>query len=134
MSRRNPNDDLINLINQYKDYKDTENSVKKLSSPLGEKIKKIFNEKNITSFDTDKWTASVSIKPNSDFNEHKAIEILKEQVPEVYKKVVRTKEYIDEDALEKEIYNHVFDPSILSCCEEPKEPTIRLSVTKKKVK
>ena len=75
--------------------------------------KKYFSKNNLESFESEKYTATVSNTTKTSLNDYLAIEILKANLnPEELKTVIKTKEYIDEDALEKLSYSG-FDMSIL---------------------
>lgn len=114
MSRR----DAINIkeiIDIYKRDKDIENSLKKSNEERGKSIKEYFKNNNITNFKTDKYEASVTTKDNESLNEELAIEIIKKKLGgALLASVIKTKEYIDEDALEKLVYNGDFDIKVLN--------------------
>lgn len=132
MSRRD-GIDIVGIIDQCKEYKDSINSLKKLSSPLEDQIKQYAVSNNLEMIKTDKWQAKVTITPNQEFNEAKAVDILKAELPEeIYSSCIKTKEYIDEDALEKLIYNGTINEDLLACCITDKPATIRLTINQRK--
>lgn len=109
MSRRDAFD-LSKEIDSYKENKDLENKLKKSNTEAGNRIKTYFNEKGITTASSEKYTATVSTTTKSTLNEDLAIEIIKENLGgALLKSVIKQKEYIDEDALEKLVYNGDFD-------------------------
>ena len=131
MSRRDAFD-LPKQIDSYKENKDLENKLKKSNTEAGNRIKAYFNEKGITNASSEKYTATVSTTTKSTLNEDLAIEIIKENLGgALLKSVIKQKEYIDEDALEKLVYNGDFDIAKL---EKAKiDTTIQtLRITKKK--
>lgn len=131
MSRRDAFD-LSKEIDSYKKNKDLENKLKKSNTDAGNRIKRYFNEKGITSASSEKYTATVSTTTKSTLNEELAIEIIKENLGgALLKSVIKQKEYIDEDALEKLVYNGDFDITKL---EKAKIDTTThtLRITKKK--
>ena len=133
MSRRD-GFDLSKTIDEYKESKDKENSLKKINNELSENIKSYMREHNITTADTDNYTATLSRKDSESLNEDLAIEIIKENLGgALLSSVIKTKEYIDEDALEKLVYNGDFDINKLAKAKIVK-PTFTLRVTKKKEK
>lgn len=133
MSRRD-GFDLSKTIDEYKESKDKENSLKKINNELSENIKSYMHEHNMTTADTDNYTATLSRKDSESLNEDLAIEIIKENLAgALLSSVIKTKEYIDEDALEKLVYNGDFDVNKLSKAKIVK-PTFTLRVTKKKEK
>ena len=100
--------DIASIIDSYGKNKDEEKGLKE--SKL---IKEYFSKNNLESFESEKYTATVSNTTKTSLNDYLAIEILKANLnPEELKTVIKTKEYIDEDALEKLSYSG-FDMSIL---------------------
>lgn len=133
MSRRD-GFDLLKTIDEYKESKDKENSLKKINNELSENIKLYMHEHNMTTADTDNYTATLSRKDSESLNEDLAIEIIKENLGgALLSSVIKTKEYIDEDALEKLVYNGDFDINKLAKAKIVK-PTFTLRVTKKREK
>ena len=109
MSRREVFD-LSKAIDLYKENKDLENKLKKTNTEAGNVIKNYFLEKGITSASSEKYTATVTTTTKSTLNEELAIEIIKENLGgALLRSVIKKKEYIDEDALEKLVYNGDFD-------------------------
>lgn len=130
MSRRD-GIDIGAIIDECKSYKDTINRTKKLSEPLEAQIKEYALAHPDEVLKSEHWEAKVTVTPKEDFNEEKAIEILKENLGgKLLDSVIKTKEYIDEDALEKLIYNGDLDAKLLTSCTIEKEPTIRLTIGK----
>ena len=112
MSRRdgNPGFDLSKAIDEYKESKDKENALKKANNELNENIKTYMQEHDMTSADSEKYTATLSCTKKESLNEDLAIEIIKENLGgALLTSVIKQKEYIDEDALEKLVYNGDFD-------------------------
>ena len=133
MSRRD-GFDLSKTIDEYKESKDKENSLKKINNELSENIKSYMHEHNMTTADTDNYTATLSRKDSESLNEDLAIEIIKENLGgALLSSVIKTKEYIDEDDLEKLVYNGDFDVNKLARAKIVK-PTFTLRITKKKEK
>ena len=111
MSRRTtPKIDINKIIDLYKESKDKENALKKSNTEMGNNIKSYFQTNGIDRVDTDKYTATVTTSTSESLNEELAIEIIKENLGgAMLSTVIKTKEYIDEDALEKLAYNGDFD-------------------------
>lgn len=131
MSRRNVFD-LSAYIDKYKELKDKENSFKKQTLDLGNSIKGYMYENDMTSANSDNWTATLSCTKKESLNEELAIEIIKENLGgALLSSVIKQKEYIDEDALEKLVYNGDFDINKLAKAKMVKE-TYTLRVGKKK--
>lgn len=105
--------DIASIIDSYGKNKDEEKGLKKYIDKESKLIKEYFSKNNLESFESTKYTATVSNTTKTSLNDDLAIEILKANLkPEELKTVIKTKEYIDEDALEKLSYSG-FDMSIL---------------------
>jgi len=105
--------DIASVIDSYGKNKDEEKGLKKYIDKESKLIKDYFSKNNLESFESQYYTATVSQTTKTSLNDDLAIEILKANLkPEELKTVIKTKEYIDEDALEKLSYNG-FDMSIL---------------------
>lgn len=131
MSRRD-SFNLSKTIDEYKESKDRENALKKANNVLSENIKGYMHEHDMSSADSDKYTATLTKTDKESLNEDLAIEIIKENLGgALLASVIKTKEYIDEDALEKLVYNGDFDINKLAKAKIVKS-TFTLRVTKKK--
>lgn len=109
MSRRD-GFDLSKIIDEYKESKDKENALKKVNNVLSENIKGYMYEHDMSSADSGKYTATLMRSDKESLNEDLAIEIIKENLSgALLSSVIKQKEYIDEDALEKLVYNGDFD-------------------------
>lgn len=104
---------IAGIIDSYGKNKDEEKGLKKYIDKESKLIKEYFSKNNLESFESNKYTATVSNTTKTSLNDDLAIEILKANLkPEELKTVIKTKEYIDGDALEKLSYSG-FDMSIL---------------------
>lgn len=116
MNRRDGNYgfDLSKVIDEYKESKDRENALKKANNELNEIIKAFMQNHDISSAESEKYTATLSCTKKESLNEDLAIEIIKENLDgALLNSVIKQKDYIDEDALEKLVYNGDFDISKL---------------------
>lgn len=116
MSRRDgkPVFDLSKVIDEYKESKDKENALKKANTAMNESIKNYMSENGMDEASSDMYTAVLSSITKESLNEELAIEIIKENLGgALLNSVIKQKEYIDEDALEKLVYNGDFDISKL---------------------
>ena len=131
MSRRSVFN-LSEAIDSYKESKDKENFLKNENDIKNKEIKDYMSLHDMTSASSDKYTVTLSVQNNESLNEELAIEIIKENLGgALLNSVIKTKEYIDEDALEKLVYNGDFDASVLTKAKIVK-PSTTLRVTKKK--
>lgn len=111
---RKTNAELKNLIDSYGESKKEENAIVKRNNERNSQIKQLFLDNDISSFETDSFIATVSETEKQSLNNELALCILKEELGEnELTSVVKTKEYIDEDALEKLVFNGKFDISKL---------------------
>ena len=120
MSRRDGNTgfDLSKAIDEYKESKDKENALKKANDRMGKDIKQYMIDNNMTKANGEKYTVTMSKTVKQKLNEDLAIEIIKENLDgALLSSVIKQKEYIDEDALEKLVYNGDFDITKLAKAE-----------------
>jgi hypothetical protein len=124
--------DIDSLIDGYKASKDKENALKKSNADVSAAIKSYFMENGIDKHSTDFYTATLSCTKNESLNEDLAIEIIKENLGgALLSSVIKQKEYIDDDALEKLVYNGDFDITKLAKAKMVKETyTLRISKNK----
>ena len=134
MSRRdgNPGFDLSKAIDEYKESKDKENALKKSNDRMGKDIKQYMLDNDMTKANGEKYTVTMSKQVKQKLNEDLAIEIIKENLDgALLASVIKQKEYIDEDALEKLVYNGDFDITKLAKAEiNTTTYTLRTSVIK----
>jgi Zn-dependent metalloprotease len=124
---------LEGIVLNYQDAKKQESAVKKVVSDLGGTIKQELQNRDITEFIAGDVRASITITPNQEVNELQAIEILRKKLtPEQFGKVVKTREYIDDDEFEKLVYAHEIEADILMPAVTPKAPTVTLRLGKVK--
>lgn len=134
MSRRDgkPVFDLSKTIDEYKESKDQENALKKANERMGKDIKQYMLDKDMTKANGEKYSVTISKTVKQTLNEDLAIEIIKENLDgALLASVIKQKEYIDEDALEKIVYNGDFDINKLAKAKMVQE-TYTLRATKKK--
>ena len=128
----NPGFDLSKAIDEYKESKDKENALKKANDRMGKDIKQYMLDNDMTKANGEKYTVTMSKTVKQKLNEDLAIEIIKENLDgAVLASVIKQKEYIDEDALEKLVYNGNFDITKLAKAEiNTTTYTLRTSVIK----
>ena len=95
--------DISDLAAQYIEKKKEENAIKKVTADLNSKIKDYMSENDLTSIETELGTLTLTYKKSESFDEEKLIDYLKASGTD--KEIVKTKEYIDYDALESAIYH-----------------------------
>jgi hypothetical protein len=123
---------LAEKIDIYKSYKDSESKFKKLGSKLNDEIKETMSSMGVDEFSSDSYVATVKYSRKETLDEEKAIEVLKKTLSEEQlKTVIKTKEYIDDDSLEKLVYNGDFDISLLEPCKVLGNEVATLRIKKK---
>lgn len=129
---RKTNAELKNLVDSYGESKKEENAIVKRNKEINVQIKQLFLDNDISSFETDSFIATVSETEKQSLNNELALGILKEELGEnELTSVVKTKEYIDEDALEKLVFNGQFDISKLEKAVDKKiVSTLRIKTRK----
>jgi hypothetical protein len=128
-----PKIDLADAIEKYSYSKKQELIFKNMSDTFNTTIKDEFKNRNITEFIAGDIVASITYTPKEDFNELQAIEILRKSLPEEqFSQLVKTREYLDQDAFEKAVYNKQIKAEILAPAVTPKEPTATLRLGKVK--
>lgn len=98
---KNPESSIDGLIDEYKDLKDSIDLLSKNADKLNKQIKEYFTDHNLSEHCTNKYKALVSMTQKESLDDDKAIEILREYLPDDPRlsNIICTKEYIDEDAL-----------------------------------
>lgn len=109
---------LKELIPQYAFNKNELDSYKKLCDKDNAVIKQLMQEDEVNEFDTGLYVAKMSVQQRQTMNEDKLLELIKDiERPDI----IKTKEYVDMDLLEKAIYNGEIDAGDLDSCMNTKE-------------
>lgn len=126
--------DLSESIENYGINKAEMDSYKKICDAENKKIKSIMGEAKLKAYDSKSYTAKITEVDKSYIDEAKLIGVIhSNNIPDSLG-IIKTKEYIDEDALESAIYNGLISEEIIqeiSNCKIPKTE-IRLNISKKK--
>lgn len=127
-----PNNDLTTLVESYIENKEQESYFKDLASQENTQIKEMMHSLNINEYSTPSGTATITEQKRETFLEDKLIEFLKTN--NVADDIVKTKEYVDFDALESAMYHEVIPLELIKqmdSCKEKKITTV-LRIKKKK--
>lgn len=125
--------DLDTLIPQYAANKAELDGYKKICDNENSKIKEIMKDFVLTHYEAGGYKASYSVSERESMNESMLLDIAhKHGISEI----VKTKEYIDFDALEDAIYNNRISQEVLLEMDKAKEvkEVVTLRVTKIKEK
>lgn len=128
--------ELGETIDKYALNKSEKDSYDKLVKEDGDKIKSMMCNAELLKYSTKTNTISYVVQHRQSFDEAKLIGIIHaNNLPESLG-IIKTKEYIDEDALESAIYNGEISEEVMkqinSCLESKDVVTLRLSKSKKK--
>lgn len=126
------------LIPKFFEVKEQADLYKADAEGLNKSIKEHMLQQGIDELTADgDLTAKVTIAKKQDFVESTLIEILKVQLkdnPAAMSAVIRTKEYVDFEALENQIYHGVVSPVDLQPAQGPIKEIVTLKVSKAKAK
>lgn len=125
--------DLDTLIPQYAANKNELDSYKKICDKENAEIKAIMKDFVVTGYEAGGYKASYIVSKRETLNEEKLLEIAHQFG---ISEIVKTKEYIDYDALEKAIYDGRISEDIMMEMDKAREvkETVTLRVTKIKQK
>jgi len=120
---------LDELVPLYYEHNELVKKHKKIADKANKEIKEIMEEQGITEFATNGLVATVSVSERVDLMEDVLIEKIKELG---IKGIIKTKEYVDMDALETALYNGLINPAMLAQAQTKKEVvTLRVRQEKK---
>ena len=125
--------DLDTLIPQYAANKSELDGYKKICDRENAEIKAIMKDLVLSHYDAGGYRASYSVSERESMNEEMLLDIAHRLgIPEI----VKTKEYIDFDALEDAIYNNRISQEVLLEMDKAKEikKVVTLRVTRIKEK
>jgi hypothetical protein len=131
-----PNTDkLLQLIPEYGSHKSTLDEYDKICKSENAEIKRIMEEEGIDNMQAGGYKVTYSVKESNTMNEDKLLALLQNKVS-AESGIVKTKKYVDMDALESAIYNGAIPKEVLiemDNCREKKQ-TVSLRITKVKEK
>ena len=136
MKTNKPNTDrLFDLIPNYGSHKSTLDEYTKICKAENEEIKRIMSEEGLDSMTTGGYKVTYSTTARNTMNEDKLLALLQDKVS-AESGIIKTKQYVDMDALENAIYNGSIPKEVLiemDNCREKKE-VVTLRITKAKEK
>ena len=123
-------DKLSELVPRYYTNNTEMKKYKKLVDADNKEIKEVMDRLNLTEYEVDGLTAKISVSKRVDLLE----DVLMEKIKVLgIEGIIKTKEYIDMDALEDALYHGRINPAILAQAQVEKE-VVTLRVNKKKAK
>ena len=127
------NEQLKSLIDAFGLSKAELDDIKKQTDKIGNSIKQEFKDSDIKEFEADNYVAKMAIIENDSINEDMLINIMKASIDDtILSGIIKTREYIDNDALEDAIYNGIVSADIVKACTTHKDPTYRLTIKRRK--
>ena len=126
--------ELGELIDTYALNKNELDSYKKLCDEDNKKIKDMMVEAELKNYATGSFKATCSETIKQTFDENMLISVIKNNnIPDSLG-IIKTKEYIDEDALETALYNGLIPENVIkeigSCMTEKVSYALRVSKVK----
>ena len=124
---------LDNLIPVYYDDKKNLDFYKKQCDAGNAKIKELMAQQGLKDYEVNGITAKYIVQNKEKMNEEALLKLLKEKG---YTDIIKTKEYVDMDALENALYHDEIDKDTvvsIDKCREVQE-VIQLRISKKKEK
>ena len=109
---------LNELIPRYAQNKIELDSYKKICDDESKQIKDIMQSEDLTEYDCGTHTAKITIQHRQTMNEDKLLQTVKELGRN---DLIRTKEYVDMDLLEKAMYNSEIQAQDIEPCMVTKE-------------
>lgn len=131
-----PNTDrLLALIPDYGSHKETLDEYTNICKAENAEIKRIMEEEGIDSISSGGYKITYSVSERNTMNEDKLLALLQDKVS-AESGIVKTKKYVDMDALESAIYNGAIPKEVLiemdNCREKKEVMTLRVSKVKEK--
>lgn len=128
------NENFERLIIEFGTNKTASDNLKKVADGQKNEIKKIMLADKLTTASAGGYKVTLSTYQDQSMDEDKLIEVLKKH--SMVKGIIKTKEYVDMDALEQVLYNADLDNEVLldiDSCRKSKDITkLILSRVKKK--
>lgn len=131
---------ISQCIDTYNELKDYEKKFTEDVKHTGNEIKQYMITNRLKSLESSsgKVTATITITPKESLDEERAIDILNALVVEnqltsdQLNRLIKTRQYIDEDALEDLIYHNDLDATVLAPAKIKRDPIYTLRLSKKK--
>ena len=120
------NDKIKSYFKQKKELDKQQRSVLQLSK----EIKEYLTEENLSEYDSEDLTVTITEINKDVLDEESLIPVLKKSFPSA----VKSKEYVDMDELENLVYTRQISPDFIQSFIVHKEPTIRLNIKQRKEK
>lgn len=124
------NETLEELVPLYYDFKTNAKLYKENAEKLNEQIKKLCDEQNVSKGEFGEFKFSIVKQNKSSFDEDILLECALKLPESVQAKIVKVKQFVDEEELEKAVFLGLVDPEAFKVAQIAKE-VVTLRVTKK---
>ena len=135
--KRDVQERLENLIREFGTHKAKADKLKTQCDAENAEIKQIMTEQQIDEWESGDYIAKFTITKRESMNDDMLLDIAKKHKKE-FKNIIKTREYVDMDELEKAIYHDAIPKAILLELDKAREvkevPTLRVSKKKKEKK
>jgi hypothetical protein len=123
--------ELGELIEVYGLNKTEYDAYKELCDKENKEIKELMSSENLKNYESENFKVSYSVSERTSFDEDKMIAVIKSfNLPDSLG-LIKTREYIDEDALESSIYSGLIPDDVLEkikgCMTTKEVETVRLT-------
>ena len=129
---------ITEIINKYCEEKEKEKALKKVLGTLSTDIKDYMAEHADEDISTDDFTVHIQIKVSEEVDEEGMLEVLKKDWASKYGSMqcpyIKTREYVDMDALEQVIYAGGISTEVLLQLDKCRTVKETRALTYKKVK
>lgn len=131
------NTELANYIDEYGKYKQEEKRIKANLDHYNKLIKTKMGEDNLDEFEGTDYIASYTLRKQESLDLDGVLSILLNYCEDTARDlgIIKTKDYIDTDALEKAIYKNELDKDVLiemnTCKQIKRTPTLTIKEIKK---
>lgn len=128
-------DRLLELIPRYGDDKNILDEYTKKCKAENDEIKDIMSEEGVDIMTAGGYKVTYSVSTRQTMNEDKLLALLQDKVT-ADSNIIKTKKYVDMDALETAIYNGAIPKEVLiemdNCRDKKEVVTLRISKVKEK--
>lgn len=132
-------DDLVmleQLVLEYANNKSVADRYKKLADKLNTEIKSIMESRNLTDVTAGDYTVKYVVQNRETMDEDKLISIIDDApgISQLRSTIIKTKEYVDFDALENAIYHGDIPQEVVQAMNRAREvrKIVTLRINKKK--
>lgn len=108
-------EEIRKKIDEYGKLKQEESQLKKRTDKLNTEIKTYMGHHDLDKFEAEDFIANYTLRKKDDFDDDKLIALFKESLKDMAYQlgIIKTREIIDMDAIEKAAYDGILDEEVL---------------------